>query len=161
MPKSELRQTLLFSATVSDAVKQIADTALAKGYAVVDTVGQETVQTHEHVNQHLTVLPLDQQIAGIYALISSFTKNDQYKIIVFFTTARLTGYMAEIFKTMQFPCEILEIHSRKSQVQRTKTSEMFRLPGNKILFSSDVSARGMDYPDVTHVLQVGLTEKEQ
>mmetsp|Transcript_27904 Transcript_27904/g.23407 ORF Transcript_27904/g.23407 Transcript_27904/m.23407 type:complete len:82 (+) Transcript_27904:1310-1555(+) len=81
--------------------------------------------------------------------------------MVFFTTARVTGFMAELFNTMGLPCQVLEIHSRKSQPQRTKTSEFFRQPGNKILFSSDVSARGMDYPDVTHVLQVGLTEREQ
>lgn len=161
MPTRQQRQTLLFSATVPDSVKQIADKALSAQYAFVDTVGEESEQTHEHVLQHLTVLPLDRQIAGIYNIINSFTKNDFYKIIVFFTTARVTGFMAEIFNTMKFPCEILEIHSRKSQPQRTRTSDIFRKPGNKILFSSDVSARGMDYPDVTHVLQVGLTDREQ
>ena len=39
--------------------------------------------------------------------------------------------------------------------------ERFRDAKKAILFSSDVSARGMDYPDVTFVLQVGLTDKEQ
>ena len=39
--------------------------------------------------------------------------------------------------------------------------EQFRDAKKAILFSSDVSARGMDYPDVTFVLQVGLTDREQ
>jgi ATP-dependent RNA helicase MSS116 len=39
--------------------------------------------------------------------------------------------------------------------------EQFRDAKKAILFSSDVSARGMDYPDVTFVLQVGITDKEQ
>ena len=49
---------------------------------------------------------------------------------------------------------MLEIHSRKSQSHRTKTSEIFRNQSKKIMFSSDVSARGMDYPDVTTAVQV-------
>lgn len=49
----------------------------------------------------------------------------------------------------------MEIHSRKSQSQRTRISDQFRCIGQGILVTSDVSARGMDYPDVTFVLQVG------
>ena len=51
---------------------------------------------------------------------------------------------------------ILEIHSRKSQSHRTKVSDVFRdAAGGVCLFTSDVSARGMDYPDVTRVIQFG------
>ena len=42
------------------------------------------------------------------------------------------------------------------QPQRTRTSEAFRNAKRGIMFSSDVTARGMDYPDVTLVLQVRL-----
>eukprot|EP00965_Chrysotila_dentata_P191546 6174593-Pleurochrysis_carterae.AAC.1 len=45
------------------------------------------------------------------------------------------------------------MHSRKSQSQRTRVAEQFRKGTDLIMFSSDVSARGMDYPDVTHVVQ--------
>lgn len=50
--------------------------------------------------------------------------------------------------------DVLETHSRKSQAQRTKVSEAFRQRKGVIMFSSDVSARGLDYPDVTLVVQV-------
>ena len=56
---------------------------------------------------------------------------------------------------MNLGTSIFEIHSKKSQPQRSATSEQFRLCRSGILFSSDVSARGMDYPDVTFVLQLG------
>jgi ATP-dependent RNA helicase MSS116 len=49
---------------------------------------------------------------------------------------------------------ILEMHSRKSQAQRQKTSDAFKNAINGIMFTSDVSARGMDYPDVTRIIQV-------
>merc|ERR1712176_48476 len=48
-----------------------------------------------------------------------------------------------------------------SQKQRERASEEFRKRRKAVMFSSDVTARGMDYPDVTYVLQVGLTDRSQ
>ena len=47
------------------------------------------------------------------------------------------------------------------QPQRTRTSEAFRSAKRGIMFSSDVTARGLDYPDVTLVLQVRHRERER
>ena len=55
-----------------------------------------------------------------------------------------------LFSTQFFPSLLLMI----LQPQRTRTSEAFRKATRGIMFSSDVTARGMDYPDVTLVLQV-------
>lgn len=49
---------------------------------------------------------------------------------------------------------VLEIHSRKSQNYRTRVSDEFRAASRVCLFSSDVSARGVDYADVSLVVQV-------
>jgi ATP-dependent RNA helicase MSS116 len=58
--------------------------------------------------------------------------------------------------------DVEDIHSRKSQSARTKTSERFAKATQGILFTSDVSARGLDYPNVTFVLKVGApSSKEQ
>lgn len=54
------------------------------------------------------------------------------------------------------PARIFEIHSRLSQGQRTRASDSFRKCESGILLSSDVTARGMDFPNVTHVIQVGM-----
>lgn len=48
---------------------------------------------------------------------------------------------------------VLEIHSRKSQSHRNRISERFRNGRGLVMFTSDVSARGMDYPDVSAVIQ--------
>ena len=53
----------------------------------------------------------------------------------------------------QLGWSVLEMHSRKSQPHRTRVADAFREGSNLVMFSSDVSARGMDYPDVV----IGLT----
>jgi ATP-dependent RNA helicase MSS116 len=50
---------------------------------------------------------------------------------------------------------VLEIHSRRTATERSYASDTFRKHTKQVLLSSDVSARGVDYPDVTLVLQVG------
>lgn len=51
---------------------------------------------------------------------------------------------------------IFEIHAKLSQGQRTRAADNFRNCKSGVLFSSDVTARGMDFPNVTHVIQMGL-----
>ena len=84
----------------------------------------------------------------------------EHKVICFFPTARATQLAAELFQALGKP--VTEIHSRKSQGHRTKAADAFRESKCGVMMSSDVSARGLDYPDVTLVVQVGLpSSKEQ
>jgi ATP-dependent RNA helicase MSS116 len=66
----------------------------------------------------------------------------------------VTKLVAEILS--QLKLNVREIHSRKAQSARTKVSDEFRRSKGLILVSSDVSARGVDYPDVSLVVQVAL-----
>jgi ATP-dependent RNA helicase MSS116 len=83
-----------------------------------------------------------------------------HKIMCFFTTARSTGLAAELFGKMR--TDIVEIHSRKSQSARTKAADQFRAAKRAVMMSSDVTARGIDFPDVTLVIQIGVpSQREQ
>lgn len=72
------------------------------------------------------------------------------------TTARLAGLYAELVSAIG-GYTVLEMHSRKSQPHRTRVAEQFREGSDIVMFSSDVSARGMDYPDVTAVIQAAYS----
>mmetsp|Transcript_3452 Transcript_3452/g.6547 ORF Transcript_3452/g.6547 Transcript_3452/m.6547 type:complete len:688 (+) Transcript_3452:29-2092(+) len=158
LPPKDSRQTLLFSATMPADVMGIARFALREHYTLVDTVGAEQ-NTHQHVPQFFTIHPLSHQFAELEAVIRQGMAEDKdFKILVFFTTAKLTQLFAELFNKLGY--SVLEMHSRKSQAQRTKTSAVFREKDRQIMFSSDVSARGMDYPDVSMVVQVGLPDQK-
>ncbi|KAL6842568.1 hypothetical protein ACP4OV_027412 [Aristida adscensionis] len=149
------RQTLLFSATVPEEVRQISHVAMKKDYRFINTVKEGDEETHSQVNQMYMIAPLDQHFSILYDVLRKHVAEDSdYKVIIFCTTAMVTKLVAEVLS--QLKLNIREIHSRKSQSARTKVSDEFRKSKGLILVSSDVSARGVDYPDVTLVIQVGI-----
>ncbi|KAG0245227.1 hypothetical protein BGW41_002696 [Actinomortierella wolfii] len=80
------------------------------------------------------------------------------KIMVFLPTTRSAQMYAKFFANLSQGRElsIFEIHSAKHQKERTQTSRNFRnIKTPAVLFTSDVSARGVDYPGVDLVIQVG------
>ena len=173
LPKPhENRQTLLFSATVPKELKQIMSENMSKDYIEVDCIGSQGdsdgefgneggTHTNILVKQTYTVLPsLDHQMTAVVQLITEQMKADpdSHKIVVFFPTARMVGFFADFFNLGLGMKEVIELHSKKSQSYRTKASDKFRNAKRGILFTSDVSARGVDYPNVTGVIQVGLPE---
>ena len=154
LPSKETRQTLLFSATMPDDVMHIARFALRDNFQHVDCVGTSQ-DTHQHVAQSCSVHPMEEQFAHLLLCLREAMEMDKdFKILVFFTTAKMTQMASELFNAMGIP--VLEMHSRKTQPQRTATSAKFREQHRVIMFTSDVTARGMDYPDVSRVVQVGL-----
>jgi ATP-dependent RNA helicase MSS116 len=163
LPSKESRQNLLFSATFPaqvDTISKIAMRCQGKGkYQMIDTIGDEEVPTHKIPQTHL-ITSIEEQLPTVMCVLAQQAKKPDHKVIVFLPTARQTQLFAEVFNALAdlkvFKSKCLEIHSRKSQPQRTRASEEFRNSSKVILFSSDVSARGMDYPDVTFVLQCGV-----
>ncbi|XP_047340830.1 DEAD-box ATP-dependent RNA helicase 31 isoform X2 [Impatiens glandulifera] len=155
------RQTLLFSATVPNEVRQICHMALKRDYEFIDTVGEGTEQTHAQVTQSHLVAPLDQHFSLLYTLLKEHISDDvDYKVLVFCTTAMVTKLVASLLGELHM--NVREIHSRKPQSYRTRVSDEFRKSKGLILVTSDVSARGVDYPDVTLVIQIGTpADREQ
>ncbi|MBA0769400.1 hypothetical protein Gotri_018137, partial [Gossypium trilobum] len=155
------RQTLLFSATVPEEVHQICHIALRRDHEFINTVQEGTEDTHSLVRQVHMVAPLDMQFSLLYVLLKEHIADDvDYKVLVFCTTAMVTKLVADVLRELNL--NVREIHSRKSQSYRTRVSDEFRKSKGLILVTSDVSARGVDYPDVTLVLQVGMpSDREQ
>ncbi|XP_014516672.1 DEAD-box ATP-dependent RNA helicase 31 [Vigna radiata var. radiata] len=155
------RQTLMFSATVPEEVRQVCHIALRRDHEFINTVQEGTEETHSQVRQMHLVAPLDKHFPLLYVLLKDHIADDvDYKVLVFCTTAMVTRLVADLLGELNL--NVREIHSRKPQSYRTRVSEEFRKSKGLILVTSDVSARGVDYPDVTLVIQVGLpADREQ
>lgn len=158
------RQTLMFSATIPQQVHQLSSLALLPSHKFISTIPPDEQNTHQSVPQ-TTVLPdslYDLFPVSLAILKEEITEHgDATKVMFFLPTARATGLVASLFKRIGLQqmvngFEVYEIHSRKSQSARNSAAEAFKSAKGGVLFSSDVTARGMDFPNVTSVIQVGL-----
>lgn len=118
------------------------------------------------IEQSLVVLEnMSQFIPTLLAIIRrEIQKDDQnYKILVFFPAGRMVRFLYQFFTIggILKKDSIWEIHSRMSQSSRSRASNAFRNARKGILFSSDVSARGLDYPDISLVVQMGAPSSDQ
>ncbi|KAK4418525.1 DEAD-box ATP-dependent RNA helicase 31 [Sesamum alatum] len=154
------RQTLLFSATIPQEVRQVCHIALKRDHEFINTVQEGSEDTHAQVRQMHLVATLDIHFSLLYTLLKEHIADDvNYKILVFCTTAMVTRLVAELLGELNL--NVREIHSRKPQGYRTRISDEFRKSKGLILVTSDVSARGVDYPDVTLVVQIGVPADRQ
>ncbi|CAN6456201.1 unnamed protein product [Victoria cruziana] len=155
------RQSMLFSATIPKEVRRISQLVLKKDHVYIDTVGLGRQETHAKVSQSYIVASHEDHFQIVPHILMEHVKEEpNYKVIVFCGTAMVTSLMYHLLLGLKL--HVREIHSRKPQLYRTRISDEFRESKRLILVTSDVSARGMDYPDVTLVIQVGIPpDREQ
>jgi ATP-dependent RNA helicase MSS116, mitochondrial len=158
------RQTLLFSATLPHGVKDVIRRYIRRDHVVVDCIQDSDPSSHtvSTVEQSHVILPPDKIVAGtVQTILQLMKSNMQHKIIVFFPTTSQVTYYSAVFNN-GLGRRVIEIHSGISQGARTNRSDNFRHSKTaSVLFTSDVSARGVDYPNVTHVLQVGAASNRE
>jgi ATP-dependent RNA helicase MSS116 len=158
-PKSEGWQGMCFSATLPDKVNDVVKCVLFPGYTSLSTMDPNEAPTVSRVPQFsITVPTAKDQFAALLGLIEAeHTANpENFKAIVFGTTANGVGLLHDVYKAALPRFKIFELHSRMSQNARTRTTNEYKEAASGILFASDVVGRGMDFPNVGLVIQVGL-----
>jgi ATP-dependent RNA helicase MSS116 len=155
-PKSTGWQGMCFSATVPPKVKDVVNVVLKPGYKSISTIEKNQVPTHERVPQYYVLIPSVADTFTTLASLLNFEIKNSSKIIVFGVTANMVALLATVFSRGLTPLKVFEIHSRLSQSTRTKTTAQFKEASSGIMFASDVIGRGMDFPNVDLVIQVGL-----
>jgi ATP-dependent RNA helicase MSS116, mitochondrial len=163
LPRVEKRQTMLFSATIPVKLKGLlsreGNSFLPTDYVRLDCVRDDDVSTQTNVRVEQSYVQLSDMktyLTSLLSIVDEAMKEDaeQFKIVIFFPTAKLVKFVAKALGTMKLP--VLSIHSRMGQGARNRASSQFRQTKPSILLTSDVSARGVDYPDVSLVVQVRL-----
>ncbi|KAL8673684.1 MAG: hypothetical protein Q9168_001899 [Polycauliona sp. 1 TL-2023] len=151
-------QGMCFSATIPSQMKQVFSNILKPDHAKVSTIDASEPPTLEKVPQYSIMVPnVKDTFTALYSLLQEEIKSTvgDPKIIVFGTTAKIVALFAEVFQK-QLGLEVFELHSRLSQSTRTRTTDVFKTAKKGIMFASDVIGRGMDFPNVSLVVQVGL-----
>ncbi|KAF1991549.1 DEAD-domain-containing protein [Aulographum hederae CBS 113979] len=158
-PKSSGWQGMCFSATVPDKIQDVIHNILRTPYAQISTVDKNEAPTAVNVPQFSLIVPsITKQLPTLLALVNEEYKEDpeNFKVIVFNSTANGAALLYHAFRNLIPGLKTWQIQSRMNQNARTLTTEEFKEAKTGILFASDVVGRGMDFPNVSHVIQVGV-----
>lgn len=155
-PKSAGWQGMCFSATVPAKTKEVVDCVLAPGYTSLSTIDKSEPPTIEKVPQYHVIMPSVTDTFNTLASLLGHELKADSKAIVFGVTANMVALFSDCFAKGLTPLPVFELHSRLNQNVRTRTTNEFKAASSGLLFASDVIGRGMDFPNVDIVVQVGL-----
>lgn len=138
------RQTLCFSATVTPDIQKLLDNLLTN--PVKCSVRTNT--TNDHIHQ--SVVDAGDKTEKVEQLHDILIKEDVTKAIVFMRTKWSAQKLSDNLVKRGFKSEA--IHGNKSQPQRQRALNAFKSDKVNILVATDVAARGLDIPEVSHVI---------
>ena len=138
------RQTLCFSATMTDSIKRLLDTVMTDPVSV----SVKTADTSSNVKQDVIYAKSSNEKWN--KLITMFDDDDFEKILVFCETKSFVQQLCDNLNDLGVHAEA--IHGDKSQPQRQRALKKFKDNQVQVLVATDVAARGLDIPNVSHVV---------
>jgi ATP-dependent RNA helicase DDX10/DBP4 len=148
------RQTMLFSATQTKRVADLAALSLYKP-EYLGVHDKESSKTPKGLEQSVMVVPLQHKLDAIFSFIKSHLKS---KTIIFFSSCSQVRHVWEVFCKMQPGVPLMALHGKLSQAIRTKLYFDFLQRPHAVLFATDVASRGLDFPSVDWVVQADAPE---
>ena len=146
------RQTLFFSATMPPEITRLT-TAFLKDPTRIEA--SRPAMTADTITQYIVRIPTSDPKAKRTALRALVGREDVRNGIVFCNRKSEVDIVAKSLKTHGF--DAAPIHGDLDQSHRMKTLADFRSGDLKILVASDVAARGLDIPDVSHVFNYDVS----
>ena len=144
------RQTLLFSATMPDAIVSISRRYMIEPEKVA--IKAETL-TASKVDQIFYEIKHNEKVEALSRLIDI---TDSGRFLVFCHTKRECDYVADTLKFRGYPVEAM--HGDYNQSQREKVLKKFKDSDIDILIATDVAARGLDISDISHVVNYSIPQ---
>ncbi|KAK2904822.1 hypothetical protein Q8A67_006621 [Cirrhinus molitorella] len=146
LPKK--RQTMLFSATQTRKVEDLARISLKKEPLYVGVDDNKETATVEGLEQGYVVCPSEKRFLLLFTFLK---KNRKKKLMVFFSSCMSVKYHYELLNYIDLP--VMAIHGKQKQTKRTTTFFQFCNAESGILLCTDVAARGLDIPEVDWIVQ--------
>uniref|UniRef100_A0A9J7XIC5 ATP-dependent RNA helicase n=1 Tax=Cyprinus carpio carpio TaxID=630221 RepID=A0A9J7XIC5_CYPCA len=146
LPKK--RQTMLFSATQTRKVEDLARISLKKEPLYVGVDDNKDTATVEGLEQGYVVCPSEKRFLLLFTFLK---KNRKKKLMVFFSSCMSVKYHYELLNYIDLP--VMAIHGKQKQTKRTTTFFQFCNADSGILLCTDVAARGLDIPEVDWIVQ--------
>ncbi|XP_033740527.1 probable ATP-dependent RNA helicase DDX10, partial [Pecten maximus] len=148
------RQTLLFSATQTRSVKDLARLSLQNPmYVSVHENAQHSTPTQ--LEQSYIVCELHDKINLLWSFIKNHLKS---KTLVFLSSCKQVRYIHNSICQLRPGVSVLALHGAMNQLKRVAVYNEFCRKQNAILLATDIAARGLDFPAVKWVLQLDCPE---
>ncbi|HYG83680.1 MAG TPA: DEAD/DEAH box helicase [Verrucomicrobiae bacterium] len=142
MPRD--RQTLFFSATITPTIEALVHAFLNDPV----TVSVRTSETSEHVEQDVIEATSKEEKMDI---LTNMLSDEAYdKVLVFGETKFGVQRLSDALSRSGIPS--VAIHGNKTQPQRQRALRSFKNQEVRVLVATDVAARGLDIPNVSHVI---------
>ncbi|ETW03079.1 hypothetical protein H310_05507 [Aphanomyces invadans] len=148
------RQTMLFSATQTKSIKDLARLSLNEPeYIAVHE--KSTTATPSGLVQNYLVCDVGQKLDVLFSFIKAHLKQ---KTIVFVSTCRQVRFIHDVFCKMQPGIPLSALHGKYKQGKRVDVYYNFVNKPAGVMFATDVAARGLDFPNVDWVVQLDAPE---
>lgn len=151
MPGTAERQTLMFSATFPRDIQMLAKDFL-KDYVFL-SVGR-VGSTSENITQKIEYVEDNDKRSVLLDILASQPKEDLGLTLVFVETKRMADMLSDFLMGNNLPAT--SIHGDRTQREREMALQTFRTGRTPIMVATAVAARGLDIPNVTHVINYDL-----
>ncbi|RIA85428.1 P-loop containing nucleoside triphosphate hydrolase protein [Glomus cerebriforme] len=151
MPGVNDRQTLMFSATFPRDIQILARDFL-KDYVFL-SVGR-VGSTSENITQKIEYVEEEDKRSVLLDILHSQPDSDRGLTLIFVETKRSADTLSVYLIQSNFPAT--SIHGDRSQRERERALDSFRTGRTPIMVATAVAARGLDIPNVTHVINYDL-----
>ena len=151
---TQKHQTLFFSATISKEIKKLAFSQV-KGSAIRIQVAPED-PVSKNVSHFVMWVEMDDKR---YFLERFIKDNPESKIIVFVRTRVRAERVAKAMERVHI--DTVTIHGDKNQDERSEVMKKFKEGRCRIMIATDITARGIDVPDVDYVINYDLPDQPE
>lgn len=148
------RQTLFFSATINKNIKQLAYKIINQKAIRIQVSPKNPVA--KNVEHAVAFIEMDDKRFFLERFVKE--RPDQ-KILVFVRTRVRAERVVKAMQRVDVQAEA--IHGEMNQIERTAVLNRFKSGQNSLLIATDVSARGIDIPDVEFVINYDMPEQPQ
>ncbi len=140
----EDRQTVLFSATMPDAIMEITETYQHEPHVI--EINREQV-TLDNIRQIYVDVPMGRKLDALNLILRAY---EPRLCMIFCNTKAMVEEVTQYLARNGFSCEAL--HGDLNQSQRTRVMEAFKSARIPLLIATDVAARGIDVNDIDYVI---------
>ena len=147
------RQTVLFSATMPDAILELTEQYQRNPEMIEINAEQITL---DQIKQMYMEVPMGRKLDALILLLHAY---DPQRCMMFVNTKLMADEVAAHLNKNGFTCEA--IHGDMNQSQRTRVMEGFKSARLPILVATDVAARGIDVSDVDYVVNYDVPQNSE